>query len=71
MLAQYNSIQIHTIPFNQSTTIKYTICAAAGTAHELSSLQLKIYDLLGHEIITLDNKKQKPGYYEVYWNAIN
>jgi len=32
---------------------------------------LKIYDLLGHEIVTLVNEQQKPEYYEVKWNAIN
>ena len=28
-------------------------------------ITLKIYDVLGHEIVTLVNEQQKPEYYEV------
>ncbi len=30
---------------------------------------MKIYDILGREVAILVNEKQKPGYYEVKWNA--
>ena len=30
---------------------------------------MKIYDILGREVATLVNEKQKPGYYEVEWDA--
>ena len=30
---------------------------------------LIIYDILGKEVATLVNEQQKPGYYDVTWNA--
>jgi len=54
-------------PFNPSTIIKYSI-ANVGTRHA-SSVQLKVYDILGREVTTLVNKEQKPGNYEVDFNA--
>ena len=32
---------------------------------------IKIYDILGREIITLVNKTLKAGRYEVEWDAVN
>ena len=54
-------------PFNPSTTIKYTI-ANVGSRHA-STVQLKIYNILGQEVATLVNKQQKPGNYEVIFHA--
>ena len=34
-------------------------------------VRLKIYDILGNEIATLINEEQKPGDYEVNFNAGN
>ncbi len=34
-------------------------------------VKLCIYDILGQEIATLVNEYQKPGYYEITWNAGN
>ncbi len=50
-------------PFNPSTKIKYTI-PSVETRHT-SSVQLIIYDILGHEIATLVNEHEKPGTYEI------
>jgi hypothetical protein len=36
---------------------------------EESFVTLKVYDILGSEIATLVNENQKPGNYEVVWNA--
>ncbi len=64
-------------PFNPTTTIKYEISniANVGTTHELSlhpfHVKLCIYDILGREITTLVNEYQKPGNYEITWNAGN
>ncbi len=57
-------------PFNPTTTIKYTIPVAVKTLHATSQLvQLKIYDVLGKEVVTLVNKKQSPGNYSVTFDA--
>jgi len=49
-------------PFNPTTTIKYQI-------PELSFVTLKVYDVLGSEIITLVNEEITVGSYEVDFNA--
>ena len=51
-------------PFNPSTTIQYQIPATG-------FVTLKIYDVLGREIVTLVNKEQTTGRYEVSFNASN
>ncbi len=58
-------------PFNPSTTIKYSIPNVERLAKSFSNVTLRIYDILGREVVTLVNKQQKPGYYEVNWNAAN
>jgi hypothetical protein len=49
-------------PFNPTTTIKYSI-------KEKSSVELKIYDLLGSEIADLVNEEKAPGNYDVSFDA--
>ena len=56
-------------PFNPVTKIKYSI-PSVGTRHSVF-VRLKIYDILGNEIATLINEEQKPGDYEVNFNAGN
>ncbi len=51
-------------PFNHSTTIYYSI-------PELSNVVLKVYDVLGKEIVTLINKEMQTGVYEVEFDATN
>jgi C-terminal processing protease CtpA/Prc len=56
-------------PFNPTTVIKYQIPKnKRGIA---VNVNLSIYNILGENILTLVNKKQKPGYYKVTWNAQN
>jgi len=50
-------------PFNPTTKIKYQI-------PELSFVTLKVYDVLGSEIITLVNEEKPVGSYEVEFSAI-
>jgi len=45
-------------PFNPTTNIKFQI-------KDLGLVTLKVYDILGRELITLVNEKLKPGYYNV------
>jgi hypothetical protein len=57
-------------PFNPSTTIKYSI-PSVGILDRVYVL-LKVYNVLGNEIITLVNEKKLPGEYEVefYGNGL-
>lgn len=51
-------------PFNPSTIIQYSIPTE-------EFITLKIFDILGREVETLINQNQKPGSYEIEWNANN
>jgi len=51
-------------PFNPSTKIKYQI-------PELSFVTLKVYDVLGSEILTLVNEEKPAGYYVADFYASN
>lgn len=57
-------------PFNPTTTIKYSI-PSLPLVNKLNHVTLKIYDVLGREVVTLVNNYQKAGLYEVNWNAGN
>jgi len=59
-------------PFNPSTIIKYSIPSVktpllGGVGGGL--VTLKVYDILGREVTTLVNKEQKPGNYEITFDA--
>ena len=56
-------------PFNPSTTIKYSIPVDTRRGVLTQNVILKIYDILGREVSTLLNKEQKPGNYEVKFDA--
>jgi len=58
-------------PFNPSTTIKYTIPNVTLSGVEGSRVRLKVYDVLGNEIVTLVNEEKPIGTYELNWNAAN
>ncbi|MGA7838024.1 MAG: T9SS type A sorting domain-containing protein [Ignavibacteriaceae bacterium] len=49
-------------PFNPSTEIKFYIPT-------ISNVSIKIYDMLGKEVITLMNSQKDAGYHIVYWNG--
>ena len=50
-------------PFNPSTTIKYSI--PSNVKRETLKVSLKVYDVLGNEIVTLVNEEKEAGSYEV------
>ncbi len=50
-------------PFNPNTQIRYQL-------PQESKVIIKIYDILGSEVITLLNEKKEPGIYEVVFNRI-
>ncbi len=54
----------HPNPFNNSTTIKYSL-------EKTGLVSLKIYDLLGKEVRSLINNMQQPGAYKLIWDGKN
>ncbi len=53
-------------PFNPSTTISYTL---RPTSNELPRTTLSIFNLLGQQVVTLVDKVQLPGTYNVQWDG--
>ena len=64
MNLNFNLGQNYPNPFNPSTTINYAI-------KETGLVSLKIYDILGNEVVTLVNDVKQPGQYEVKFEASN
>jgi len=60
--SKFSLSQNYPNPFNPTTTIKYKI-------PEVSFVILKVYDVLGNEIITLVNEQKPLGNYKVEFNA--
>jgi hypothetical protein len=52
-------------PFNPVTKIRFDI----PSSHEIQTVKLVLFDLLGREIEVLVDSRLKPGYYEVSWDA--
>lgn len=61
-LNNFALIQNYPNPFNPTTVIKYQI-------PEYSFVNLKIFDILGNEVIELVNENKHTGYYEIPFNA--
>jgi flagellar hook assembly protein FlgD len=51
-------------PFNPTTRIKYTL-------PEQSTVSLKIYNLLGQEMVSIASGVQEAGFYELTWDGHN
>lgn len=60
----YELSQNYPNPFNPTTNIKYQLLKSG-------SVTLKVYDVLGEEIITIVNQQQSPGNYEVNFDGSN
>jgi len=63
--ATYELFQNYPNPFNPATTIEYQL-PGNGTRYNVS---LKIYDVIGREVVQLVNEQQEPGYYQKTFNA--
>jgi len=59
---KYEMFQNYPNPFNPATTIGYQLPVK-------SNIKLKIYDMLGKEMVTLVNKTEEAGFHKVEWNA--
>jgi hypothetical protein len=53
-------------PFNPSTTIRFTI--PLDEKRETGNVTLKVYDVIGNEIVTLVNEEKSAGSYEIEFN---
>ncbi len=60
--SEYGLSQNYPNPFNPSTKIKYSI-------PQSSHVLIKIFDVLGNEVLTLANSQKSVGNYEVTFNA--
>ena len=56
-------------PFNPTTKIKYTIQDVRTSL--MKFVQLRVYDILGNEVVTLVNEEIPAGNYEIEFNAEN
>jgi hypothetical protein len=66
---QYSLEQNYPNPFNPSTKIRYSIPSVTLSGVEGSLVTLKVYDVLGNEVVTLVNEEKPVGNYEVEFNA--
>ncbi|MBL1121836.1 MAG: T9SS C-terminal target domain-containing protein [Ignavibacteriae bacterium] len=62
LLNEFNLFQNYPNPFNPNTVISYQLPV-------ISNVTLKVYDLLGREIVTLVNEEKPAGTYEVEFNS--
>jgi hypothetical protein len=75
---EFSLFQNYPNPFNPTTTIRFTIPTSPlnptpyqGEEHRERLIKLKIYDVLGNEIVTLVNEEKPTGEYEVEFNGSN
>ena len=64
LVNEFNLEQNYPNPFNPSTSIKYTLA-------ETSDVNLKVYDVLGNEVVTLVNSTQNAGSHTISFDASN
>ena len=58
-------------PFNPTTTIKYSIPVGDANFASTTNTILKVYDILGKEVLTLVDEHKSSGTYEVVFDASN
>jgi photosystem II stability/assembly factor-like uncharacterized protein len=58
-------------PFNPSTTIRYSIPSVETHHSAFLHTTLKVYDMLGREVVTLVNEEKSPGNYEIKFDGSN
>jgi hypothetical protein len=69
IVKNYYISQNYPNPFNPTTKIEYTIPHSESGSKNPEFVSLIVYDILGREVSTLVNEKQKPGKYWVDWDA--
>jgi len=68
VLKDFKLEQNYPNPFNPSTTINYSI-PTNNIGNSFITVRIKVFDILGREVRTLINKKQKAGKYEITFDA--
>jgi len=63
----FNLEQNYPNPFNPTTAIRFTI--PSNVKRETSNVTLKVYDVLGNEVVTLVNEEKPAGLYEVEFQS--
>jgi len=67
---EFELYQNYPNPFNPSTKIKFTVPNVIASGAKQSQLViLKVYDILGNEVVTLVNEEKPAGSYEVDFDA--
>jgi hypothetical protein len=61
-VTSFNLSQNFPNPFNPSTNIKYSVS-------QLSTVEIKVFDILGSEVATLVNEEKEPGVFTVTFDA--
>ncbi len=56
-------------PFNPTTSIAYTVGGVGIQGSGVSTVRLRVYDLLGREVATLVNEREQPGTYSVAFDG--
>jgi hypothetical protein len=64
-----NLFQNYPNPFNPVTKIRYEISNITVSGLQGSSVQLKVYDVLGNEVITLVDEFKTAGNYEIEFKS--
>ena len=62
VLGNYHLSNNYPNPFNPQTKISFSVSKG-------SFITLKVYDLLGREVVTLAQEKKQAGEYSITWNA--
>ena len=60
----YALMQNYSNPFNPVTTIEFSL-------PEIQNVRMTVYDILGHEIMSLANRKYEAGTHRIIWNGKN
>ncbi|MFZ1289590.1 MAG: glucoamylase family protein [Melioribacteraceae bacterium] len=68
---KFNLEQNYPNPFNPITTIQYSIPNVASSFSSSNNVKIIIYDVLGKIVKILVNENQRPGNYEIEFNAEN
>ncbi len=68
---EFSLSQNYPNPFNPSTIINYSLPAGRQELPMNSNVTLRIYDILGREVITLVNEQKPAGTYSIQWNGTN